>query len=794
MVKKASKIAMEARIACEKWRSYFKQNIDEYHVMHEFILSQQWTQDEQDEMVKTYRKVPLTSSKLGVLANYVLGEQQQNTPQLQVVPMDNCTEEVAYLRELITKDTMFSTDAKTETQKAFKQGLIGGFSAFMVDTEYSHDNSFEQNIVYRSFKDATRAYFDIGAETESKTDGMFCGVLYRLTREKFRDKYGSDIEERINNMGRITPSKQEIALAVEPIIHGAGSTDPFNWADDEGITINDYFRRKPYNDTIYRLSNGRNVDKKEMDEIIEKSARKNQQMMQPGQDSMGMEMQSLEQDSEMQGQNEMVDAGMHPQTMNPMQFQNEMPDSMTSRPEIMEGLAGPKMMPEEPEENEYMSMKPMEFDEDYMTLYDGNEPVRIEDTRNVKRYKIIRYLIAGDYILDKSEFPSEDLPIVFLDMNSWYDKNGKQMTKSFFQDVKDTQRYINYLRTQSAYILKISRYDQWIGSKKNVQGLETQQKWATPSNTQGILTYDESPSGIRPEQIRPPELPVSLFQQYQLAMEDLYTSTGIYPTQMGQQGNEISGAAIDARTRQGSYATFSLFTAINRAYAASGEIVNQMIPRVYDSERVMTLMTSDSGLKNITINKQKDEYGELIENDIRKGSWQVRLLPGPSYEGQKQQALDSLQLVLQNNPSTFNLLADLYADNLPLPNTVEIKNRLKTLVPQEILEAGKTGEMPHQAQNPDAMRMAQEQQMHEKELQIQEQEIQIKQQEIELKYQQAQMEMQMQMQKLETERLEVAAKLEEQKLRYLAETDRTRSDNAIAHADNMTRILTAKHI
>ena len=53
-----------------------------------------------------------------------------------------------------------------------------------------------------------------------------------------------------------------------------------------------------------------------------------------------------------------------------------------------------------------------------------------------------------------------------------------------------------------------------------------------------------------------------------------------------------------------------------------------------------------------------------------------------------------------------------------------------------------------------------------------------------------QIELQIEMQKLETERLEVAGKLEEQKLRYLAETDRTQSDNAIAHADNLVKILT----
>ena len=189
--------------------------------------------------------------------------------------------------------------------------------------------------------------------------------------------------------------------------------------------------------------------------------------------------------------------------------------------------------------------------------------------------------------------------------------------------LKNPQRYLNYLRTQSAYVLKVSRYDQWIGSKKNVASLDTQRNWRDPNNTQGMITYDESPSGAKPEQVRPPELSVSLFQQYQLAMEDLYTSTGLYPAQLGNMGNnggEASGKAMDRWNRQGSYSTYVFRNSVSEAIATGGSIVNEMIPRVYDTERVLALMTPDEGMKNITINKQSDEYGEQIENDIRKGT------------------------------------------------------------------------------------------------------------------------------------------------------------------------------
>ena len=274
----------------------------------------------------------------------------------------------------------------------------------------------------------------------------------------------------------------------------------------------------------------------------------------------------------------------------------------------------------------------------------------------------------------------------------------------------------------------------------------------------------------------------------------MYLATGLYPTQLGQQGNEVSGTAIDARTRQGSYSTYCFFNSVNRAITTGGSVVNEMIPRVYDSERVITLMMPDEGMKNITVNKQMDDYGELIENDIRKGTYEVRLKAGPSFEGQKEQALQSLREVLQADPETFKLVADLYADNLPLSNNLEIKNRLKTIVPPEIIEAGKTGKMPHESgqPTPEQQMMQQQMQMQQQQMQMQQKEIQLKEEEIRLKQQKILMDAQVALQKLETEKLEVAGGIQEQELRYLAETQRTQSDESIAHADNLVRILTHK--
>jgi hypothetical protein len=726
MAKKSESITRQIKIAVEKWRGYFKVNIDEYHKLHQFVLGKQWEEQEEDMLIKTLNKVPLQFNKLATLVNTLLGEQQQNTPQIEVVPLTNCDEQTSELRQMLVKDIMLSTDAKTVYQVAASQAFVGGFGAYIVDTDYVHNKSFEQDIVYRYMRDATRAYWDVSAQDINKTDGMYAGYISRMSRKKFKGIYGKHVEQDIYKESGITQSKEEIALSVQP----DATENPFTWADDEAITLVDHYKRIYKSDMLYKLSNGKTVNQEELDIIIEKSK----------------EMAGL-----MRGKAMMMGLHQMPEVDNAQNMHEEVEEEIT-------------------------------------TLFDDGMPIRIEDKREYQKSVIMHYRIAGDYILEKGEFPSENLPVIFVDQHSFIDKQGKQICRSFIVDAIDAQRYLNYLGTQCAYLLKISRYDQFMGSKKNVQGLDTAAQWRNPNNIKGMLIYDESPSGAKPEQIRPPELSASLMQQYERTINDMYTSTGLYPSRMGQEGNEISGAAIDARTRQGSYATYVAFNSINRAITAGGKIVNEMIPRVYDSERVINLITPDKGRQNITINKQVDEYGERIENDIRKGSFDVRLQAGPSYEGQKAQALESLNLVLQANPQLLNIFADLYAENLPLVNTIEIKNRLKTIVPPEILQAGKTGEMPkqNQQQDPQAQAAMAEIQFKQEQIEIKKQELQLKMQEFQAKNEQLAMEMEMQ-------KLDLAANLEEQKLRYLAQTERTASDNAISHANNILKLIQHSH-
>ena len=694
MARKDIKLAQKIRDRIKKWDDYWRFNRTQYNEYVEFIMGDMWTDDE-SRLFERYNKIPLVMNKLAPLTSYLLGEQRQNTPALQIVPDKNAPYEAIEVREAIIKNITFDSNSKICYQFAFQSAIVGGFGAFGLRTKYENEYTFDQEIEIYSIKDPTRCYWDVSAESPCKTDGMYAGMRTRTSRAKFKDMYGEKIERNI------------------PSSTYTEDTSLMTFNDDDSITIIDDYERKYDTIKMYELSNKLVLDQKQMDAV-------------PRLEIEGQEI-----------------------------------------------------------------------------LWLNDEMVEVVNEREAFRYKVTHRKLAGDYLLEKNDFVSEQLPIVFVDQNSYWDKNGKQMCRPFFKDARDAQKYLNYLATQSAYMMKVSRYDQFMASKANIKSADTQAMWRDPNTVQGCLFYDESPNGNKPERIIPPELSQSLMTQYERTLRDIQSSTGIYDTQIGQQGNEMSGAAIDARTQRGANNTYVPYDAINRAIACAGQIIEEMIPKIYDTERTLMLELGDSIVKPVEINKPTDDYGMNMQNDMTKGSYKVRLLPGPSYEGQKQLGLESLQMVLQANPGLFNMIGDLYVENLPLNNNIELRNRIKTMIPPEIIEAGKTGKPlpPKQEQPPpEIMIKMQEQKLKEQQLQMdmqkaqadaqtKMQELAMKQHELENKVNHDSQRVQMEWQQIEAQKLEAAAKLEEQVMRYKAEMARISADTDISHANNISKLL-----
>ena len=361
---------------------------------------------------------------------------------------------------------------------------------------------------------------------------------------------------------------------------------------------------------------------------------------------------------------------------------------------------------------------------------------RIIGERQTQDYKIMHYRMIRNQIIDFSEWPSKQLPIIFVDGDSHFIE-GRQYTRSFIHEARDAQKCVNYFGSEIAAEVKNRRREQWLGTPDNISGYE--QDWRNPELQMGILRAKPDPkTGQMPVKQSPWDLSPAIMANFQRATQDIREILGFSETE-ALQGRDISGKARRERKLEGSMSAYVYFDNMNQAVEQGGRVCNDLLNYIIgEDERTMVLSKKDGKTDTVTINERMADGN--IRNDIGVGDFDVEINSGPSFAVQKEVALEFFQETMANNPQIFPLIADLWAGNLDIQQMEQVKERLKTLVPPKIIAKEEGKELPPQGPNPQEMMMQAELQAKmaevknkQAEVQVKMQKVQLEQEELELK-------------------------------------------------------------
>lgn len=343
-----------------------------------------------------------------------------------------------------------------------------------------------------------------------------------------------------------------------------------------------------------------------------------------------------------------------------------------------------------------------------------NEIPKIVEGRKTQDYKIRQYKMTQNMIIEFADWPSKHLPIIFVDGDSNFIQ-GQQYTRSFIHEAKDAQKFINYVGSEIAAEIKNRRREQWIGTPDNIIGYE--QIWRNPELQNGILlAKPDQKTGQMPQKMPPWDLSNTLLEQYQRGTMDIKQILGFFEENLGDQSNAMSGVAIANRQYAGSMSAYVFFDNLYQAIEQGGRVVLDLLPVIYgDNERHMIISKQDGSTQSIVLNKVTEDG---IENELSAGDYDIEISTGPSFAVQKTAALQLMLQLCQANPQVFMLIADLIAKNLDLQFMPQIAERLKNLVPPQIL-AKENGE-PASPQQPDPQMMMAQQEMMLKQKELEE--------------------------------------------------------------------------
>ncbi len=351
--------------------------------------------------------------------------------------------------------------------------------------------------------------------------------------------------------------------------------------------------------------------------------------------------------------------------------------------------------------------------------------------RMSKDYKIRQYVLTQNQIIEFTDWPSKYLPIIFVDGDSNY-INGKQYSRSFIHEARDSQKFINYVGSEIAAEIKNRRREQWIGTPDNIIGNE--QLWRNPELQSGILIAKPDPkTGQMPTKMPPWELSQTLLQQFQRGSQDIREILGFSENEQ-LQGHDMSGKARRERKLEGSMSAYVWFDNLNQAIEQGGRVVLDLLPVVAgEFERSMVISKADGRTESITLNKEvgTSETGESQrENVLDAGNYDIEIDTGPSFAVQKEIALEFMQETLAANPQVFPLIADLWAAQLDVQFMPQIKERLKNMVPPEILAKEEGKPPPPKQPNPQEQMMQAELQQKQQQMSLNEQKMKIEEQAI----------------------------------------------------------------
>jgi hypothetical protein len=332
------------------------------------------------------------------------------------------------------------------------------------------------------------------------------------------------------------------------------------------------------------------------------------------------------------------------------------------------------------------------------------QDIVVVNERTAKCWKVKQFFMNGAEVLETREWLGQYIPIVPV-YGDEVDVEGKRQFRSLIREAKDAQRMFNFWRSMSTELIALAPKTPFIGPKGAFK--DDTEKWATANSHSHA--YIEYSGQVAPQRQPFASVPAGALQEALNASDDMKAVMGIYDASLGARSNETSGRAIMARQREGDVATFHFQDNMARAIRHAGRILIDLIPHVYDRERIIRTIGEDGTQKAVPLKQETpvlDNNGKPVMGedgvpmtriyDLAAGKYDLTVATGPSFTTRREEAAAQMTEMVRAFPDAAPVIGDLIAKNLDWPGADEIAERLKAINPA--LQAQGQGGIPPELQ------------------------------------------------------------------------------------------------
>lgn len=329
-------------------------------------------------------------------------------------------------------------------------------------------------------------------------------------------------------------------------------------------------------------------------------------------------------------------------------------------------------------------------------------------TRDITDRKVEWFLIAGDKIIERKDWAGRYIPLIRV-IGEETVINGQMDRKGHTRAMKDPQRLANYWYSAATEHVALQSKTPYIGPMAAFENLETYWDSANTVN-HAWLPYNQYDDKGRkqdaPVRQQPPVMAEAYIKGLELASQEIKEVSGQFEADLGMPSNEKSGVAIQQRQRQGDNATYHYIDNLALAIRFIGKQLIDLIPKIYDTQRIVKIMAEDGVEHEVTIDPQAQQAfqeKEAEEQDAIKsifnpkvGQYDVEADVGPAYATRRQEAFNALTQIMKESPDLMHVAGDLLFKAADFPMAEEVAQRIKSTIPPAILNGAPPGPTPQE--------------------------------------------------------------------------------------------------
>ena len=346
----------------------------------------------------------------------------------------------------------------------------------------------------------------------------------------------------------------------------------------------------------------------------------------------------------------------------------------------------------EKEERELVLMsngQTYEADDDFEKVVDDMALVGVTEIKRRKRKvsKVCSRFFDNDgWLGDDKDTVFNRIPVIPVYGNYKIIEN-KTVYSGVVEKLMDSQRVLNYsmsreieegaLAPRAKYWMTLT---QAAGHEDSLSTMNT--------NSDPVQFYNVDPEMPGPPQQNGGAMVNPGLRTISEAMRGMIGySAGMFASNMGDNPGLQSGVAIRSLQNKGDNATFKYNKAVQVAIAATGKVLVDAIPKVYDTERTMRILYEDNSFEMATINQPviDQQTGEVVMlNDLSQGVYDVICKAGPSFKNRQQETLEMIIEMAKVDPTIMQIAGDVMMQNINSPAADQIAERKR----DQMLKAG----------------------------------------------------------------------------------------------------------